>query len=50
MFFLPSPPIFLAFQLQHYQDRFAQAKSVQERSFIRAKLFHLKKQAACYLA
>lgn len=32
----------LAFQLQHYAQRFAEARTTEERSFLRSELFRLK--------
>lgn len=40
-----TPSELLEFQLQHYAQRLSQAKTVEERSFLRAELFRLKKQA-----
>jgi hypothetical protein len=37
-----TPSELLAFQLEHYTRRLGEARSVEERSFIRGELFRLK--------
>ncbi len=38
-----SPYDLLQFQINHYSERFAQAKNTRERSFLRRELHNLKK-------
>lgn len=37
-----TPYELLQFQLQHYAHRFAEARTIEERSFLRSELFRLK--------
>lgn len=41
-----TPEQFKQWQLQHYADRLSQAKSTEERAFLRNELYHLKKTAS----
>lgn len=41
---LPSLLDFRNFQIEHYSKRFAEAKTPEEKSFLRKTLFALKKQ------
>lgn len=41
---LPTPQQLLAFQIQHYSIRFSEAKSIEERAFLRGELYRLKKR------
>lgn len=40
----PTPAEFLQFQLRHYEQRLKVAKTTEERAFLRAQLYNLKKQ------
>lgn len=44
-FKIPDPIEFLAWQLAHYRQRLAMAKTAAERSFLRRELFNLSKKS-----
>jgi len=41
---LPNPTDFLQWQIEHYTQRLAEAKTTKERSFLRSTLHNLKKK------
>lgn len=41
---LPSPEEFLQWQISHYTQRLAEAKTIEARSFLRQQLYNLKKK------
>ncbi len=44
MFNLLSPADLLEWQIAHYTKRFQQARTTEERSFLRSQLYYLKKR------
>jgi hypothetical protein len=42
---LPDPYEFRAWQIEYYTQRLNEARSTEEKSFLRSQLYHLKKPA-----
>lgn len=48
MFILPTPFIFLEFQIKHYSERMTDARTIEERIFLRKNLYDLKQSLSAY--
>jgi len=46
---LPNPYDFLTWQVKHYSERLANARSIEERMFLRKQHYDLKQKLATYL-
>jgi len=49
MITIPTPFILLEFQVKHYSERLANARSIEERMFLRKQHYDLKQKLATYL-
>lgn len=49
MISIPTPLAFIEFQIEHYAQRLANARTIEERIFLRKQHYDLKQQLQAYL-